>query len=480
MVKFGIIGCGSIAKRFAGALASSPVAELYACAARDKDKAEAFKNENGAEVAYGSYDELLADENVEAVYIATIHTTHAEVAKKCILAGKAVLCEKPFFVNQKEAEETIALAKEKNVLIMEGFWSRTVPAYLKVKEWIKEGRIGKLSLIRAAFCFCMPYNDFTKEHRLWVPEKAGGALLDAGVYPYEYVTGIMDGEPDEIISVVKPAVTGVDGTVAFIMKYKDVIADCLTSIEGNMDSTAQICGSAGFIKQYYFVGSKKAELYSPRGELIETYEDSEPEGFVHEIAHFVSLMEEGKTESDLVPLSSTLAFTKSADKMLVPVRKKTLNQPSKFTLDELSSHEEKYRFESFSHLDAVKLGNKILEIAEQDGKAENTAVQIEVGGYEVFRSMPQRNARFNDLWMGKKRSTVRTMGISTLRLWTQMEARGIKRQGGMEPTGSIITCGGGFPILAKDGSLLGVIAVSGPGDEYEHDLIVRALEVTLK
>ncbi|MBO6159228.1 MAG: Gfo/Idh/MocA family oxidoreductase [Firmicutes bacterium] len=316
-LRFGIIGCGNIARRFTNALHQSDVAEPLACASRDAAKAEAFAKDNGIPKSYGSYQVLLDDDQIQAVYIATVHNTHADIAKQCILAGKAVICEKPFFINKKEAEETIALAREKNVLIMEGFWTRTMPAYLKAKQWIKEGKIGDLHLIRASFCFNMPYNEQFKNSRIWNPATAGGALLDAGVYPYEYVTGIMDGYPDELKTIVQRAETGVDATVTLSMRYANgVVADCLTSVAGWMDSTAILSGTKGYIKQYYFLGCRKTELYQGRDELVETYEDPVEEGFVHEIAHFADLYQAGKTESDLIPLADTLNFAEVAEQIL--------------------------------------------------------------------------------------------------------------------------------------------------------------------
>lgn len=472
-LRFGIAGCGNIAARFAGALAKSEAAELYACAARDKERAAAFAEKHGAAACYGSYEELIADENVQAIYIATVHTTHAEIAKKAILAGKAVISEKPFFVGAKEAEETIALAREKKVLMMEGFWTRTMPAYLKAKEWIAEGKIGDLTMIRAAFCFNMPNFGPFKNSRIWDPSVGGGALLDAGVYPYEYVTGIMGCRPIEMKTLVQRVPSGVDGTVTMSMRFPGgVIADCLTSVCGYMDSESVLSGTKGYIKQYYFLGCRKTELYVGREGLVETFEDPEEEGFVHEIAHFVDLYRSGRTESDLIPLDDTLDFARTAEEILSSDRPAPAPLPSRFTLEELVSHEETFRFDSFTVSDALKLGGILQETAAKEGKS--AAIQIELGDFEVFRSMPEGTGRYNDLWMQKKKNTVRMMEKSTLRLWTEMASRGVKRQMSIVP-GDIVFCGGGFPLKLKDGTLIGVIAVSGPGDEYEHDLIVRGL-----
>lgn len=315
-VRFGIIGCGNIAARFAKALAASPEAVLYACAARDQERAQAFAAAYGAGRAYGSYQALWEDEEVDAVYIATVHNTHGEIAKACILAGKAVICEKPFFTNSREAEEVIRLAREKAVLAMEAFWTRAMPAYRKVKEWISGGRLGKIQLIRAAFCFQVPCNEHTRGHRLWNPATAGGALLDAGVYPYQYVTGIMDGPPDRVTAVVRPGPTGVDASVAMTLEYPEALGDCLTSIVARMDDTAVISGEKGFIRQPYFLGSRRAELYDSKGELVECFDDPAEEGFVHEIAHFVELYRAGKTESPWIPLEDNLDFARRAEEIL--------------------------------------------------------------------------------------------------------------------------------------------------------------------
>ena len=471
-IHFGILGCGNIAKRFAKALAKSEKAELCGCAAREFERAEKFASEYGGK-AYESYAALLSDPSIEAVYIATVHNTHAEIARMAILSGKAVLCEKPFFVHAKEAREIMALAKEKNVLIMEGFWTRTQPAYQKAVSWLKEGKIGKLRMIRTSFCFAMP--EWLKDSRIWKKETAGGAFLDAGVYPYEFVTGLMGGAPQELQYMVELAPTGVDMTVAFNMRYPDgVIANCMTSVGGQMDSTGILSGSEGYIEMDYFLGCRKARLYQGRQGLVETFEDPEEEGFVHEIGHFCDLIHEGKIESDINTWALTLDFAEKADEILGEKKPKA---PTKFSLEDLIRQEETYRFETFQAQEAEELGELLRRMSKEDGKA--AAIQIELGDMEVYRWMPQGTNAFNDYWMQKKKSTVRMMGKSTLRLWTEMAMRGVPRKMEMLPQSDIVFCGGGFPILLKDGTRVGVITVSGPGDEYEHDLIVRALEKML-
>jgi len=309
-MRFGIIGCGGIAARFAEALKQSESAQLYAAAARDPQRAAEFAQKHGALKSYGSYQELLEDPEIDCVYIATVNSTHAPIAEMCIAAGRPLICEKPFFMSLEEGNRVIAAARKAGVLIMEGMWSRCIPAYHKVKQWIREGKIGDVRLIRSAFCFPVPYTEETKNHRLFDPLTGGGACLDVGVYPYEYATGIMDALPDEcrILKVMGP--TGVDLSVGLFLKYNSgVIADCLASIAGIMTEDAVIGGSAGYILQKRFYGSKRCELYDTGGTLLEGFDDPVEEGFVHEIEHFCEMLREGRLESCNIPLSDTLDFT---------------------------------------------------------------------------------------------------------------------------------------------------------------------------
>ena len=302
---------------FAGALNQSESAQLYAVAARDPQRAAGFAGKYGASKSYGSYQELLADPEVDCVYIATVNSTHASIAEMCIAAGKPLICEKPFFMSREEGERVIAAAREAGVLIMEGMWSRCIPAYHKVKQWIMNGRIGDVRLIRSAFCFPMPYTQETKSNRLFDPATGGGACLDVGVYPYEYATGIMNAPPDEckIMTVTGP--TGVDLSVGLFLKYNSgVIADCLASIAGFMNEDAVVSGNDGYILQKYFYGSRRCELYDNSHNLLESFDDPVEDGFVHEIRHFCEMLRDGRLESSYIPLADTLDFTGVYEKLL--------------------------------------------------------------------------------------------------------------------------------------------------------------------
>ncbi|MEG1427606.1 MAG: Gfo/Idh/MocA family oxidoreductase, partial [Oscillospiraceae bacterium] len=156
-MKFGIIGAGEIAHDFARAIrlctAKEYTIELLAIASREKSKAEAFAKEHEIPRACGSYKELMEDPEVEGIYIAVPHNFHAEITKQCAEHHKAVLCEKPFVVNEAEAIDALACVRKNGVLFMEAMWTRFLPTVLKAKEWLADGKIGELQLIDASFSF---------------------------------------------------------------------------------------------------------------------------------------------------------------------------------------------------------------------------------------------------------------------------------------------------------------------------------------
>ena len=311
-VRFGILGCGRIARRMAGALAGSREAELAGCAARDVHRAEAFAREYPGCRAYAGYQELIESPDVDALYVATVHTLHGELAGRALEAGRPVLVEKPMVVDPEEGEALVRLAREKGVLLMEGFWTGTLPAVRRVKDWIREGRIGEPRLLRAAFCFASPVDP---ESRLWNPKLGGGALWDVGIYPARYAMGLL-GDPLQVTARVSRGETGVDASVEAVLEYPGALASCMASICGYMDPDAVISGDGGWIRQAQFWGSRRAELYDNGGKLLEVFEDPQEEGFVHEVDHFARLVREGRLESDMVPLRDTLTFVKMAGKIL--------------------------------------------------------------------------------------------------------------------------------------------------------------------
>ena len=304
-IRFGSIGAGRIAERFATVLGAAEGARLAAVASRDKSRSEAFARRFGAAKACDSYMDLIRDPEVDAVYIALTHNFHYEYARACLENGKAVLCEKPLVTTKAEAEALAALAKSRKVLLMEAMWTRCIPAFRKAREWVREGRIGAPRLVEAAFCFKAAYDP---KDRLFDPKLAGGALFDAGVYPIEFATGVLGENPDSVAGVAHFGETGVDYFAAMSLGFPGgAVASLSCGLTAAVPRDARVYGESGSIAVYDFLGARKCELFDPEGKPVEAFEANFDDGFIFEIEHFADLYRRGETESDLIPLADSVA-----------------------------------------------------------------------------------------------------------------------------------------------------------------------------
>ncbi len=313
---WGIFATGKIARTFAKAVNAVPDARLYAVASRSIEKAESFAAETRAEKAYGSYEELAADPDVDIVYVASPMSCHYENVKLCFEHGKNVLCEKSITINAVQLEELIAVARSKKLFFMEAMWTKCLPAFLKAKEWFKEGRIGNVKAIRADFSNPVEYDP---ADRLFRPDLGGGALLDLCVYPLTFVTAFLGFEPEKITSCMN--IDSVDMDEAILMKYPDVsssryaYASIVAGFDIENDNRAVIVGDNGRIAfdPWYFC-TDTVKLYDKYNKLAE--ESVTPHlcnGYEYEIMEAQRCMAEGLTESRLNPLSDTLGVMKLMD-----------------------------------------------------------------------------------------------------------------------------------------------------------------------
>ena len=232
-MKVGILGAGRIAATMAKTLNGMKEAQCYAVASRSLEKAEAFAQKNHVEKAYGSYEEMLSDENVDLVYIATPHSHHLEHGKLCISYGKPVLCEKSFTANAAQARELLDYAAEKKVFITEAIWTRYMPSRKMIDDIIASGELGEIKMISANLGY-----ELTDKERMLRPELAGGALLDVGVYTLNFASMVLG---DDIVKMTSECVktdTGVDGQDAIILgddvtgtAVSDVIHGILLGVE---------------------------------------------------------------------------------------------------------------------------------------------------------------------------------------------------------------------------------------------------------
>lgn len=312
-IKFGVLGAGRIANKVSQAIESVEEAELYAVASRSLEKAERFKNEHHAKIAYGSYRELVNDRDIDIIYIATPHSQHRDQALLCLNAGKNVLCEKPIAPNIKQAEEIARLAREKNLFLMEAIWTKFLPAVQKALEWIEEGKIGEPRMIQANFCFRTEIN---KDDRLFDPALAGGSLLDVGVYPLNMASLVFGYHPKEISGTAFIGSTGVDEQGTALLKYENgAIAALSFAIRTDALNDAVIYGTEGYIRIPSFWMAESAELWTG-GRLAERFSRKFlKNGYEYEIMEVCRCLQSGKLGSDTAKISDSIEILSITDQL---------------------------------------------------------------------------------------------------------------------------------------------------------------------
>ncbi|MDX5586326.1 MAG: Gfo/Idh/MocA family oxidoreductase [Aureibaculum sp.] len=243
-IKWGIIGCGRIAHKFVSDLALIDDAVLTAVASRSNEKADEFAQKHMAKKAFGSYDELFLDPDVDIVYIATPHHLHAELSIKAMENNKHVLCEKPLSINHKEAKSIIETSKRTKRFFMEALWTRFNPSFVEVKKRIDDGEIGEIKYINADFAF---RSEFSTGDRTLDINLGGGALLDIGIYP-AFLAYIMLGVPKEIVAKsIFHKTASSDVQTSMIFHYAEAQAILYSSFESQSDMVARISGTKGQI-----------------------------------------------------------------------------------------------------------------------------------------------------------------------------------------------------------------------------------------
>ncbi len=292
---WGIIGPGSIAHKFASDLKLLPNARLYAVGSRSIERAASFAKKYGATKAYGSYEELAADPEVDIVYIASRHIGHYPDSILCLQNRKAVLVEKPIAMNSSQCQKMIAMAGRNNVFLMEALWTRFIPSFLKCIELIESGVIGDITLIHADFCI-KPHYDI--DGRLFNPMFGGGALLDIGLYPV-FLALTLAGKPIGVKAQATFTETHVDQNCSMLLKHeKDILSVLYCSLINTGRTEALIHGSEGKIRMNtmwhiptsldLFVDDKKPVHYAF---------DEPGNGYQYEAAEVMRCLDEGLTES---------------------------------------------------------------------------------------------------------------------------------------------------------------------------------------
>ena len=311
-IRWGIIGLGKIANKFATDLASIETAELVAVASRNLQNANNFAEKHTAKKAYSSYEELAKDTNVDAVYIATPHSFHKEHAILCLRNKKAVLCEKPFAMNLSEVAEMIQVAKENNVLLMEALWSFFLPHFTYVLDIVKSEKFGKLKSLEADFGFHTPYNT---DSRLFKKELGGGSLLDIGIYPIFAALATL-GEPDAIHAKATFFENGADASCDMVFQYKNAKATLKSTLLEEIPSIAILKFDKAIVKlnSQFHQSSSITVIQNNKEEIINF--DFKTIGYNFETEHFNNLIRAGEKESNIM----TFEFSKNLINTLDKVR----------------------------------------------------------------------------------------------------------------------------------------------------------------
>lgn len=312
-IRWGIIGTGWIADRMAEALKVVDHAELVAVGSRTAGSAGEFARRHGISKAYGSYQELAAAPGIDVAFIGTPHPLHAANTLMCLRNGKAVLCEKPFAMNEREVLRMISTAKEKNLFLMEAFWTRFLPSTGKVLELVRSGTIGEVRHIKSDFGV---FREFDPNHRAFNKALGGGSLLDIGIYPV-FLTLLLWGEPDGITCVPHIGPTGVDESLALTFQYNDGrIATLFSSFTVNSTVETHICGTRGRITMdRMWHCPVPIELTTGDEHHEEITFDYVGNGYNYEAEEVVRCLQSGKKESDILPLGFSVRLIRLLDRI---------------------------------------------------------------------------------------------------------------------------------------------------------------------
>jgi len=304
-LSWGIAGTGRIAGTVGEVIAAHPQMQVAAVGSRDLTRAAGLARELGGATAHGSYDDLVADPQVQAVYVATPHAQHADIVSVALQAGKAVLSEKPMTHTPAETERLVELARTSGTFLMEGMWMRFNPLVQQLRRLVHDGGLGGVRSLHASIGMAAPYDP---AGRLWDPALGGGALLDLGVYTVD-LARLLLGAPETVVARGSLAPTGVDADGTLLMGWADGARALLThSMRVRVPGTATVVGTDGWAElSPTFHGPMRLAVHLGGDDPVVTEIVDRAAGFVGELEEVARCVDEGRTESDTMPLADTVA-----------------------------------------------------------------------------------------------------------------------------------------------------------------------------
>ena len=313
-IRWGILGTGAIARKFAEGLKLLPDAELLAVGSRAARTAEKFADAFQIPHRYAGYDKLASDSDVDVVYVATPHPFHMENTLTCLNAGRAVLCEKPFAVNASQATRMVNIARNKRLFLMEAMWTRFLPVMVKVRRLLDQQVVGEVRLLQADFGFKGKWNP---KGRLFNPELAGGALLDVGVYTVSFASMVFKKSPKEISAMAHIGRTGVDEQSAMLFGYNNgQLAVLSCAVRTETPQQAFIMGTKGTISIYPHFWRATSATISVEGKKDRVFKvPLDGYGLDHQAREVMRCLRAGKLESEVMPLDESIQIMKTMDKI---------------------------------------------------------------------------------------------------------------------------------------------------------------------
>jgi len=306
----GIMGTGNIAAVMAGTIKKMKNVKCYGIASRSEEKARGFAERYGIKVAYASYEEMVLDSKLDLIYIATPHSEHYANMKLCIENGKNVLCEKAFTANAMQAEEILALAKEKGVFVAEAMWTRYMPMLTNIRGILNSGIIGEPVMLTAN----LGYN-ISQKQRLTDPALAGGALLDLGVYTLNFAAMMFGKEIEKMESSCTLTDTGVDASESISITFKDGKMAVLNStMMGLSDRHGVIYGTNGYIAVENINNFESVTVYDTSYKPVKMVKaPKQITGYEYEVYSCIEAIEKGEKECWEMPHAETIRIMKQMD-----------------------------------------------------------------------------------------------------------------------------------------------------------------------
>ena len=313
-VRWGFIGTGKIASTFARDMQLIGEGEVVAVGSRRQESADAFGDTFGVARRYDSYEALVADPDVDAVYVGTPHPMHFANASLALEHGKPVLVEKAFTMNATEARDLVALARSKNLFMMEAMWTRFLPHVAALRDLVSRGVLGDLVMVQADNGRWFAPDP---RSRLFAPELGGSAMLDLGVYPVSFASMLL-GTPSRMVSMVDPAFTGVDGQASMIFGYESGAQALLTCTSlARSPSRACVTGTEARVEiNSDFYAPTSFRLITRSGDVTEYDFEVAPRGLRYQAIEVARCLEAGLTESPLMPLDETISIMQTMQSVI--------------------------------------------------------------------------------------------------------------------------------------------------------------------